>query len=100
MDTNELMEARKRECENLVSQFRDAQAMHDKGAISDDEFYDRYGRYNASLRVLAMLDEGTEVTDEEFAQIIAEEIEAAQEPSVLELLRADVDYALMMGGED
>lgn len=100
MDTNEAMEARKRECENLVLQFRDAQAMHEKGAISDEDYYERYGKYNASLRVLALLELGNEVTDEGFAQIVAEEIEAAQEPTTLELLRADVDYALMLGGEN
>lgn len=91
--------SRRIECQDIISQFRDSQKMHDMQIISDEEYYDHQGKYNASVRVLVMLNDDTEVTDEEFDQIIAEEIEAAKEPGVLELLRADVDYALMLGGE-
>lgn len=99
MDEHDTMATRVRECQNIVEQYRDAGAMHEAGAISDEVYCERQGKYNACLRVLALVEGGDEVSDEQFAEIIAEEIESAAQPSKYELLRADVDYALMLGGE-
>lgn len=99
MNENDSMASRMRECQIIVEQARDAEAMHEAGAISDEIYIERRGMYNAGLRALAMLDAGEEVTDDRLAQIIAEETDAAAQPSKYELLRADVDYALMLGGE-
>ena len=99
MDTMDATASLMNACNNIVAQYRDAAAMHDAGAISDEVYYERQGKFDASIRVIAMLEDGEEVTEEQFAQIVEEEIKNAQEPTVLELLRADVDYALMLGGE-
>ncbi len=99
MDEMQAMESRMRECQNIADQNRDAAQLYEAGAITDEQYYERQGKYCACLRAIALLEEGGEVSDATFAELIAEEIERAAEPSVLELLRADVDYALMLGGE-
>jgi len=99
MDTREATTSLMNACRNIIEQYRDAVVMHDVGLISDETYYERQGKFNASLRIIAMLEGGEEVSEEQFAQIIAEETEAASQPSKYELLRADVDYALMLGGE-
>ena len=99
MEEMDAMTSRMNEARNIVEQNRDCVAAYEAGAISEEEYYDAQGKKNACLRVIAMLERGEEVDDETFAEMIAEETEKAAEPSVLEILRADVDYALMLGGE-
>ena len=96
---DELIRYRMMECLNLIEQFRDASEMYEIDAIDYDTYVERQGTYNACLRVIVLLNEGHYVPDDLFAQIIAEETELASQPSKYELLRADVDYALMLGGE-
>ena len=66
MDELQDMDSLLNGCRNIVEQFRDAEAMHASGAISDEEFYERQGRKNASLRVIAAIEGGSAVTEEEF----------------------------------
>ena len=99
MDELQDMDSLLNGCRNIVEQFRDAEAMHASGAISDEEFYERQGRKNASLRVIAAIEGGSAVTEEEFLQMVEDAIEEAAQPSEAELLRADVDYLLMIGGD-
>ena len=58
MDELQDMDSLLNGCRNIVEQFRDAEAMHASGAISDEEFYERQGRKNASLRVIAAIEGG------------------------------------------
>lgn len=99
MDEMDAMTSRMNEARNIIEQFRDCAAAYQAGAIETQEYYEMQGKKNACLRVVSILEAGGEVSDEVFAAMIAEEIEKAAEPTELELLRADVDYALMLGGE-
>lgn len=99
MDELQDMDSLLNGCRNIVEQFRDAEAMHASGAISDEEYYGRQGRKNAALRAIAAIERGEAVTEEEFLRMVDEAVEEAAEPSDAELLRADVDYLLMVGGD-
>lgn len=94
------MTSRMNEARNLIEQYRDCAALYEAGAITEEEYYERKGKLTACLRVVEALEKGEEVTDEKFAEMIAEETAKAAEPSVIEQLRADVDFALMLGGEE
>lgn len=100
MEEMNARESRMNEARNILEQTRDCDAAHEAGAITDEEFYEAKGKRNACLRVIAELEAGGEVTDEDFLAVIAEETEKAAQPTELEQLRADVDYALMLGGEN
>lgn len=99
MDEMDAMTSRMNEARNILEQTRDCAASYEAGAISQEEYFEAQGKKSASLRVIAMLERGEEVDDDLFMEIIAEETEKAKEPTVIEILRADVDYALMLGGE-
>lgn len=99
MDEMDAMTSRMNEARNIVEQTRDCAAACEAGAIDEEEYFAAQGKKNACLRVIAMLDRGEAVDDATFAEMIAEETEKAAEPTPLEILRADVDYALMLGGE-
>ena len=93
-------ESRHNECQIIMNQFRNANRMHELGVISDEEYYEQQGKYNACVRVIALIDNDTWVSDEEFLSMIQEEIENAMMPDKYEMLRADVDYAIMLSGGD
>lgn len=99
MDQLEEMEKKRREATNIIEQFRDAEIAYAAGALTDEGYYAAKGRVTASLRVIALLDNGEEVSDEQFASMVEEAVEEAALPSATELLRADVDYLLMVGGD-
>lgn len=99
MDQLEEMEKKRREASNIIEQYRDADVAYAAGALTDEAYYAAKGRVTASLRVIALLDNGEEVDDELFASMVDEAVEEAEQPSEAELLRADVDYLLMIGGE-
>lgn len=99
MDQTDEMATKRREAQNIIEQFRDASAAHVAGALTDEDYYAAQGRKVAALRVIALLDNGEEVSDELFLQMVEEAVDEAALPSDEELLRADVDYLLMIGGE-
>lgn len=90
---------KRREAENTIAQFRDASTAYQAGALTDEDYYAAQGRMVASLRVIALLDNGEEVSDELYAQMVEEAVEEAALPTESEMLRADVDYLLMIGGD-
>lgn len=100
MDENNKIESRANECRNIIEQTRDIEAAHAAQAMTEEEFVEAKGRRIACLRALAKCEQGEAVTDEEFAQMIEEAVVEAAEPSQIEINAANIDFLLMMGGEE
>lgn len=74
MDEDTRVESRRRECVDIIGQFRDAETLRDSGAITQEEYAARKGRFIACVRVIELLEGGEWVDDERFARIIREEV--------------------------
>lgn len=99
-ETNNQLTAQENEMRNLLGQIGDVDAKRAAGLIDDDERIELCARRMAYLTVLAKNEDGDVVTDEEFAEIIADARTEAAKPTQEEVNAADIAYLMMIGGEE
>ena len=97
MEAQDAIQARINEMNQLVSQMGDFETAAEVGVIDQGELRDRRARKATYMRVLALAEE---VSDDDVAAILDEERIKAEEPTPTEQMRGDLDFALMLLGEE
>lgn len=100
MDEMNEITSRINEARNVIADTRDAKAQYAAGVIDFAAYCEKQGKNLAALRVLSKAEAGEAVTDEEFVTMIAEATEEAAQPTQEEVNAANIDYLLMIGGEE
>lgn len=99
-EMTDMITSRINEARNVIADTRDAKAQYAAGVIDFEAYCEKQGKHLAALRVLAKAEAGEAVTDEEFVAMIAEATEEAALPTQEEVNAANIDFLLMMGGEE
>lgn len=94
------IQGRINEMKQLLSQMGDFETAAEVGVISQGELREMRARKATYTRVLALSEGGEEVSDEGVATILDEERVKAEEPTAAEQMRGDIDFALMLLGEE
>lgn len=100
MEAQDAIQARINEMNQLLSQMGDFETAAEVGVIGQGELRDRRARKATYMRVLALAESGEEVSDDDVAAILDEERIKAEEPTPTEQMRGDLDFALMLLGEE
>lgn len=100
MEAQDAIQARINEMNQLLSQMGDFETAAEVGVIDQGELRDRRARKATYMRVLALAESGEEVSDDDVAAILDEERIKAEEPTPTEQMRGDLDFALMLLGEE
>lgn len=100
MEVQDAIQDRVNEMKQLLSQMGDFETAAEVGVINQGELREKRARKATYTRVLALSEAGDEVSDAEVAAILDEERIKAEEPTATEQLRGDVDFALMLLGEE
>lgn len=100
MEAQDAIQARINEMNQLLSQMGDFETAAEVGVIDQGELRDRRARKATYMRVLALAESGEEVSDDDVAAILDEECIKAEEPTPTEQMRGDLDFALMLLGEE
>lgn len=100
MEAQDAIQARINEMKQLLSQMGDFETAAEVGVIDQGELRERRARKATYMRVLALSENGEEVADDDVAAIFDEERVKAEEPTVAEQMRGDIDFALMLLGEE
>lgn len=98
MDDYNALEGRRNEMLDIIGQNRNVEVAFAAGALPYEDYIAGKGLLVAATRALAKLEAGEDVTDEQFAEMVAGARAEAELPSETEALRADVDFLLMTGG--
>lgn len=98
MDETAALQGRINEMLNIIEQNRDVDTAREVGVLGFVEYVERKGLLTAATRALGMLENGEDVSEEAFTQMVAEAQAEAEQPSDIETLRADVDFLIMVGG--
>jgi hypothetical protein len=85
---------------NLLGQIGDPDAKRKAGVIADEEWAEQKARSLAYTVALERLDAGEDVDDDAFAAILADMQGIVAEPTQEEINAANIDYLLMMGGDE
>ena len=100
MEAEDANQARINEMRQLLSQMGDFETAAEVGVINQGELRERRAQKATYMRVLALSESGEEVSDDEIASILDEERIKAEEPTATEQMRGDIDFALMLLGEE
>lgn len=100
MEAQDAIQARINEMNQLLSQMGDFETAAEVGVIDQGELRDRRARKATYMRVLALAESGEEVSGDDVAAILDEERIKAEEPTPTEQMRGDLDFALMLLGEE
>lgn len=100
MEAQDAIQARINEMNQLLSQMGDFETAAEVGVIDQGELRDRRAHKATYMRVLALAESGEEVSDDDVAAILDEERIKAEEPTPTEQMRGDLDFALMLLGEE
>lgn len=99
-EAQEANQSRINEMKQLLSQMGDFETAAEVGVIDQGELRENRARKATYMRVLSIAESGEEVSDDDVAAILEEERAKAEEPTVTEQLRGDIDFALMLLGEE
>lgn len=99
-EAQEANQSRINEMKQLLSQMGDFETAAEVGVINQGELRENRARKATYMRVLALAESGEEVSDDDVAVILEEERVKAEEPTVTEQMRGDIDFALMLLGEE
>lgn len=99
-EMNNAITAQTNEMRNLLEQIGDTSAKHAAGIIDGAQRIELNGRRLGCLVVIARNEAGELVSEAEVEQIMAEQAEAAALPTQEEINAANIDFLLMMGGEE
>lgn len=99
-EAQEANQSRINEMEQLLSQMGDFETAAEVGVINQGELRENRACKATYMRVLALAESGEEVSDDDVAVILEEERVKAEEPTVTEQMRGDIDFALMLLGEE
>ena len=100
MEAQDAVQTHANEMKQLLSQMGDFETAAEVGVIDQGELRERRARKATYMRVLALAESGEEVSDDDVAAILDEERVKAEEPTAAEQLRGDIDFALMLLGEE
>lgn len=99
-EMNNALTSQTNEMRNLLEQVGDPDAKFAAGIIDAEERIALNGRRLGCLVVLARNEAGEAVPEAEVEQIMAEQAEVAAQPTQEEINTANIDFLLMMGGEE
>lgn len=99
-EAQEANQSRINEMKQLLSQMGDFETAAEVGVINQGELRENRARKATYMRVLALAESGEEVSDDDVAVILEEERAKAEEPTATEQMRGDIDFALMLLGEE
>ena len=85
---------------NLLGQLGDIDAKRAAGVLSDEDYIEAKARKLAYLAALDRLAAGELVDDEAFEGILEDMRLVASEPTQEEINAANIDYLMMIGGEE
>lgn len=100
MEVEDAIQMRINEMRQLLSQMGDFETAAEVGVIDQGELRERRARKATYTRVLALAESGEAVSDDDVAAILDEERVKAEEPTAAEQMRGDLDFALMLLGEE
>lgn len=100
VEAQDALQARINEMKQLLSQMGDFETAAEVGVINQGELRELRARKATYTRVLALAESGEEVSDDDVAAILDEERIKAEDPTITEQLRGDLDFALMLLGEE
>lgn len=99
-EAQESSQTRINEMKQLLSQMGDFETAAEVGVINQGELRESRARKATYMRVIALAESGEEVSDDDVAAILEEERVKAEEPTATEQMRGDIDFALMLLGEE
>lgn len=92
--------SRLQEMQAVVSTVKNAEEDYAIGSIDFDEYCHQIGRRIASLKIAKIVENGGWVDDDEYLKMIAEEKAKASLPTQEQINTANIDYLLMIQGEE
>ena len=100
MEETDGLTGRINEFTNLLEQLGDIEAKRRAGLLDDEAYAEQKAKQLAYISALETLAAGEEVDDEAFAEILEEMEAVVAEPTQEEINAANIDYLLMIGGEE
>ena len=97
MDISDEIQSEINALKNLLGQIGDLATKHSAGTIDDDEYAEEQARKLAFTAAIDSLEKGDEVSME---ALLEQMREVVAQPTQEEINAANIDYLLMIGGEE